>query len=354
MPPQRPLRCWDGAVSSGALKPIEAEARALWAAAGGSRRTARSFWLGVDEVPRCGLEELALAIVQFHFPTAAARRQIIGAEFWVQLRSKSGSRKKRGLELHFDKDEIAFKTWGIWSHPELASVTYLTDGGAPLVVFATASTEGQEGASEEEQGERPSRTTQADSMAGPSRSWVCFPRAARHATFDGRFLHGIPAELQELQEDGGSALSGRSTGDRLSLLVNVWTSHRPEGVSRIPARLASHLKASFAGPKEGSGRRPRRPLALKRGTRPLTAWRCNVESGSRKSGLHMLSEHLPGDTGPLPLQPLLRAREGKAGLTGMQLHRPSARGLLAVNYIKRRRKAPAATGRGQKRRRAAR
>mmetsp|Transcript_120508 Transcript_120508/g.336230 ORF Transcript_120508/g.336230 Transcript_120508/m.336230 type:complete len:407 (+) Transcript_120508:2-1222(+) len=378
MPPAPLWRCWDGAVAPRALAAAEAEARLLWRLAGGARDdpSARTFWIAADEDPRCCLEQLALAIARFHFSNASAWRRVLGLEFWVQLRTPEDPPPKQGLEFHYDKDEAAVEMWDIWSHPELATVTYLTSSGAPLVVFSTRSVE--TGASSDEDNgaaagpTMPCRANRSTGSATPSpaAALVCFPRAARHIAFEGNLLHGIPSELLHLEDGGGAsrprgrAGHGPSRGgraaaqavkrrrlsssseyagmgpagpladrprDRLSLLVNVWTSHWPTDVRRMTGSLVAKLRAC----SPCSSKPPKRPLALRRSMRtPQMPRALTVVIGKgstlkdelRRNTMHKLSEHLAGDTGLLPVPALLRARRA-AVASG-----PRNGGVLALRY----------------------
>lgn len=323
-----------------ALGGLEAEARTLWAVAGGAREGARTFWLDADASPRCGLERLALAIVRFHYPTPAARRSVVGAEFWTQLRSSADEPAKQGLSLHYDKDEVAVETWDIWAHPELATATYLTGGGAPLLVFSTCS-RGDAFSSEEDATEG-SCTAARASAPSPERGWVCFPRAGRHVAFDGRMLHGVPEELLDLHRVGQRRAAALSeprgpTYSRLSFLVNVWTSHRPERVRALSTKLAEKLSSASVPHKKW-----RRALRLHPGQPPVPPWRRRIAAsehgsgghrqrkGGRRpnpsSGLYALREHLVGDTGLLPTRAVALACRG--ALAG-----PAANGIVEVHYF---------------------
>ena len=72
-------------------------------------------------------------------------------------------------------------------------------------------------------------------------------------SFDGRWLHGAPEELQlapppaaAAAAAGGAGGAGakkraRAKATRVSLLVNVWLNHRPAHASPMPAKLAERL-----------------------------------------------------------------------------------------------------------------
>ena len=295
------MNVWDDVISAAVLETLSVEARALWSDAGGSRADARSFWIAKDDVARCALEHFALEVARFHFEDAESLDRVLGCEYWVQLRKSDDSDANRGLEFHFDKDEDALKTWDVWAHPELATATYIGDGGgAPLVVFATSSD-----FDDEAEGDNAT-----DGAPSPAKGWLCFPRRGRHATFAGNLLHGVPAELCDLtlpaataeeqtacatastkrarsaratREGGASAAKRRKSNapspssssslpasalppaaapyERISLLVNIWTSHRPEAVERLEALAAPVLDATNADEDSAPSAAPASALA---------------------------------------------------------------------------------------------
>ena len=110
-----------------------------------------SFWLGCDDAPRCELERLARVIFASHVPSKEAYdRTRSGAEWWVQVRDPEsddddddGEKEAAGddaelegasIPFHWDKDETLAGLHGVYLHPLLSTVTYLTRGGAPTCV----------------------------------------------------------------------------------------------------------------------------------------------------------------------------------------------------------------------------
>lgn len=315
---------------------LEAEGRALWDAAGGPEEEARTFFIKLSDKPRCGLERLALSIVRAHYPTPRLRREVVGAEFWVQLRSSGDGPTKQGLEFHYDKDEIAVQAWDIWSHPELATATYLTGGGAPLVVFSTKSKDDGCTTSEEEGGET-GQEANSDSAPSPENAWVCFPRMARHVAFHGGMLHGVPQELLTLGDaQRATPMVAPQPYTRLSFLVNVWTSHRPERVCRLPKQIAERLsrRGLAALPRRRVGSTPQQLLQVRIGRRPAAPWSLSVKSEAQRgktagANLHVLKAHKRGDTGFLPKRAVIRASRALPG--------PSSRGFIELRYVAPRR-----------------
>ena len=96
-----------------------------------------TFWLGAGETPRCALEAVALEIFRKHAgvsPHAADPKS--GVEWWAQVKDPAAaSEAAREVCFHWDKDEQAHTLHGMYVFPQLATVTYLSRGGAPTVVL---------------------------------------------------------------------------------------------------------------------------------------------------------------------------------------------------------------------------
>ncbi|CAN0469945.1 unnamed protein product, partial [Hapterophycus canaliculatus] len=74
--------------------------------------------------------------------------------------------------------ENLVETNGVVVCPQVSTVTYLTDYGAPTVVLEVGAT--GEGIVEEGDIER---------------AFVSYPAPFKHLAFDGSFLHGVPEQL---------------------------------------------------------------------------------------------------------------------------------------------------------------
>jgi len=182
-----------------------------------------------------------------------------GCEVWVQLRDKTTPNK--GLEFHFDKDERALADRDEWRHPVVATATYLTTGGAPLVIFET--------------------TPDSASVSG---GYAIAPVTGRHVRFAGNRLHGVPAELLQ-----GPAVT------RLSVLVNVW---RERPLALEPLQL----------PRDGvpsKRQKVSRPYISLDETKLVDPKFYDVHAGD--ADLVTLKEHRPGDTAQIPLIALAEA-----------------------------------------------
>ena len=94
-----------------------------------------TFWLGEGETPRCALEALALEIFRRHVGARRTPPQS-GVEWWAQVKDPSAAEEAaREVCFHWDKDEQAHTLHGMYVFPQLATVTYLSEGGAPTVVL---------------------------------------------------------------------------------------------------------------------------------------------------------------------------------------------------------------------------
>lgn len=123
-----------------------------------------------------------------------------------------------------DSSAAAPQALGIFVHPRLSTVTYLSDEGAPTVVFPRAfvSAEGAYTA-----------TPLPSAMLVP-------PRVGRHCCFDGRLLHGAPARL----------CASASPYERITFLVNIWIGHVCYPQTRRRFSSAPGLNIRAAHPNE--------------------------------------------------------------------------------------------------------
>ena len=185
-----------------------------------------TFWLGAGESPRCALEAVALEIFRKHAaasPHAADPKS--GVEWWAQVKDPSAAEEAaREVCFHWDKDEQAHTLHGMYVFPQLATVTYLSEGGAPTVVLDR----------------RPDSFSGAIVEGSVENAAACAPRVGRHLVFDGRCLHAAPRAL--------ASCIGRSLSEpivqsrkRYTFLVNVWLGHRPSGIRPFPAAALDKL-----------------------------------------------------------------------------------------------------------------
>ncbi|CAM9153425.1 unnamed protein product [Hapterophycus canaliculatus] len=219
-----------------------------------------------DAVPRNCLERLALDIFEAHTPDARFNRATSGAEWWTQVIDESDD-----IGWHWDKD-YGMEAHGINVHPCLATVTYLSANGGPTIIL-------------EKKG--PMACEDVRGVSGESsKAWISRPNLGKHICFDGRYLHAAPADLavppspappghrdvetKKRDKDGEPksappvgaagvvataastidsarrcpATNGggvRSSGRRVTFLVNVWLNHAPKTAAPLPGTTAAKL-----------------------------------------------------------------------------------------------------------------
>ena len=183
--------------------------------------------------PRCTIERLARAVFNLHTAELLSglsaeeqerTLQTSGAEWWVQFRSSEDQPGARDIRFHFDRDEDLARRYGVDRNPLAATVTYLTDTGAPTLLLPLYDRDGRGG----EEG--------LAHAAGDGGVVLSYPVSGKHLVFDGRLLHGCPARLARAAE----SVAG-SSWERVSLLVNVWIGHRPLAAADTSDSLAAEL-----------------------------------------------------------------------------------------------------------------
>ncbi|CAK0822064.1 unnamed protein product [Prorocentrum cordatum] len=243
---------WEsGLASKKRLQELEAAARATYA-----RVSAESFWIGVSETPQTLLESFALEVFWHHVDRLALSRKslmrdgvVAGAEYWVQRRSPNQAVAKRGMDFHFDQDVAALEDEGVMVLPLVSTVTYCSDGGAPLAVLAKPTLDvGPEG------------MFLVPLMEDDSIDvYITFPSRGRHVAFRGNQLHGCPPELEE------------QSVERISVLVNIWVHHRPFDLRQLRPPVKNLPKELFC---DGVGRRA--PIRFKPNN-PVAATRARIQ-----------------------------------------------------------------------------
>ena len=265
---------------------------------------ASSFWLPMGASPQCALEELAAAIFALHVPGGAASvdPSCSGAEWWANVSDSDAVCRpdEHGgygkIAMHFDKDEAIYASAGLFVHPLLATVTYLTNEGAPTVVVpnCTISTEGdyhmRGGGNQCRHVLEPSMENDSNSTVDAPMSLydtVCLvpPRVGRHVRFDGRWLHGAPEML---------CVTDAESYQRITFLVNIWVGHKPGRCLRFRSPWAASPTKSLGAPVSGE-----RDAAAERGFLLFRLRQRSANSGSfaRKTtvrlqrGAHMGGGH---------------------------------------------------------------
>eukprot|EP01036_Dinobryon_divergens_P033266 gene33266-43010_t len=110
-------------------------------------------------VPRFTIESAILKILDLDEPWFQ-NNKIVGAEWWVQRTNQDGK-----IGFHYDKDEGEASIHSRMRHPLISTVTYLSDEGAPTMVF-NMTTNGN-----------------ADFPVIPTKAFISFPKKNRHTVF---------------------------------------------------------------------------------------------------------------------------------------------------------------------------
>lgn len=163
--------------------------------------------------------------------TCARRRR------WTQWISVDDS-----IGWHWDRDYALEAEHGISVHPALATVTYLSDVGAPTLIFENAAPV----------------LASDEPPSGARALHASWPKAGKHVSFDGRWLHGAPDGVPALTS-GPSA--GGARAHRATLLVNVWLNHKPIASERAPRSICGRRASELALRWHGRVALPR-PLRL--------------------------------------------------------------------------------------------
>eukprot|EP00808_Paulinella_micropora_P014954 g24171.t1 len=145
-----------------------------------------TFFVPASAEPACGLEALALHIFNFHTQHAEFDRDRSGAEWWTQVIGVDDD-----IGWHWDKD-YGLEHNDLNVCPHLATVTYLSDPFPPGEVEVEGLTPGAPTIILEH---TPPLQHTEDHSGIIHAGYISWPQQGKHISFDGRFLHGAPAEL---------------------------------------------------------------------------------------------------------------------------------------------------------------
>ena len=164
-------------------------------------------------------------------PHARGAEGATSGEVWAHAREGGDG----AHQLHYDLDEAALRAGGGVAAPKASSVFYLetasdAGGGAPTLVVDRV------------------LGGESDDPAG-ARGWLCFPRANRLLTFDGRLLHCVVPSI-------GSKPAADPARRRIAVMVGWWGG-APK--SRSTARPAAARTSRSTRPRPGSRRVASRP-----------------------------------------------------------------------------------------------
>lgn len=227
-----------------------------------------TYFLPAVMKPRCALEAMVAAIFQLH--TEGLDEGVMtagqsGAEWWTLVLDEDADDGKSGAQqgvtegdddedegdevgLHFDADYgLEDQAPNLLLHPRLATVTYLSDFGAPTIVFDRRSP--------------PPDDVNKSKLAGDiRRGWLSNPAIGKHVCFDGRLLHGAPATFFAPRPDSDASPAKKAKVDRrrITLLVNIWINHCPLDAEPLDDEVCSQLKTPFVrqGKSEGDDTAP--------------------------------------------------------------------------------------------------
>ena len=136
----------------------------------------QSFWLAAGAKPRFALERMARTIFDLHTAGLSTPydAKTSGAEWWVHFR---GPQVEDGeaIGFHWDRDETYADVTKQNVHPHVATVTYLSDHGAPTMILE--------------------QLPIAKGTCSIPKAYLSHPKLGKHVSFDGRMLHGVPPEL---------------------------------------------------------------------------------------------------------------------------------------------------------------
>ena len=190
---------------SSALETLRRDCQTVFSARdkpdGASYSAGETYFIPSNMKPRCALEAIALKIFQEHtkdLEPGTFNSSQSGANWWTLVMddnageattsASAAGAKTTGLEdeyqdegddddevgLHFDADyELEEQTGNIMLHPRVATVTYLSDHGAPTLVL--------------EQKSPPMDDLKKTTLEkGIKKAWLSHPQIGKHTAFDGR------------------------------------------------------------------------------------------------------------------------------------------------------------------------
>jgi hypothetical protein len=224
--------------------------------------TGQTFFLPATMKPRCALEAFVLTIFERHvehLDKDMFKMSQSGAEWWTLVldddedktdepRSKNDGEEEEDEEdevaLHFDADyELEEQATNLLLHPRLATVTYLSDFGAPTLII-------------DKKSPPPNDIKKSKLEEKISRAWLSHPKIGKHTAFDGRLLHGAPALFfpsQKRTEEEPQAKRQKISRKRITLLVNIWLNHWVMDAALLDDEVCAKLATPFEPPSNLKG-----------------------------------------------------------------------------------------------------
>mmetsp|Transcript_16025 Transcript_16025/g.37794 ORF Transcript_16025/g.37794 Transcript_16025/m.37794 type:complete len:414 (-) Transcript_16025:75-1316(-) len=214
-----------------------------------------TFWLPASGVTPCNVcEKLALAIFSLHTKGIEYDVARSGVEWWTLVMDAADE-----VGWHWDRDYGLEEDTDFKLHPHIATVTYLSDEGAPTTILEVVQC-----GNDQLPGSLPLEALH-----------VSKPQVGKHISFDGRFLHAAPAEMADFMSpkpDGEKSSEAEAPAEakagakRYTLLANVWLNHKPVQPSLFPHRQKRTASAKMHVPDiAASSESPPTKVALKEG-----------------------------------------------------------------------------------------
>ena len=222
----------------------------------------QTFFLPATMTPRCALEGLVQTIFQqhvAHLEEGTFRPEQSGAEWWTLVLdaddehhdNKHYNNKNDDddddedveddeVGLHFDADyELEEQASNILLHPRLATVTYISDCGAPTLIIDKKSP--------------PVNDWNKKTLEqGIGKAWLSHPKLGKHTAFDGRLLHGAPAlyfpprfRRRKVETEPAAKRQKIETTKRYTLLVNIWLNHWVLDAALLDEEVCQKLKTPW-------------------------------------------------------------------------------------------------------------
>jgi len=157
----------------------------------------RTRWFPKGQEPRTAIEEAIVRLRDLVKPHS----KNVGAEWWVQLVAAGPTGM---IGWHVDKDESVASNKHYLSHPQYASIFYLTDLGGPTMITDQWSPHG-------------SGYTPVVAEHG----YLSFPERNKYLIFHGELLHGVLSGAHNAERPAPPGAK------RLTFLVNWWD-YKPE------------------------------------------------------------------------------------------------------------------------------
>ncbi|KAL3942658.1 MAG: hypothetical protein SGBAC_003177 [Bacillariaceae sp.] len=212
----------------------------------------QTFFLPTKMKPRCALEGLVKEIFDkhtAHLEKGTFSLEHSGSEWWTLVMDEKDEKPQPKGEdgddddeedevgLHFDADyELEEQASNILLHPRLATVTYISNHGAPTLVLSQKSP--------------PMDDVKKKTLEmGIDKAWLSHPKVGKHIAFDGRLLHGAPAlyfpSRKHTEGEEPKAKRQKVQTVRYTLLVNIWLNHWVLDAALLDDEICSKLKTPW-------------------------------------------------------------------------------------------------------------